>query len=755
MVQTVRDLDRLTQCLIADVGTAFARWGARRVGINWRMNCPWRPNSDSDSITLHAEHGAWHDHRDNVAGNIITFYARAFHNGNERECILARAAQYGIEIIDVPANELPNSRPRSRPQLHAVPNERTSQVDNGTEAHGPAILDWSGEVPPLAPYRNEVARWLYHSRDGHPILMVVRIDKGNGKKDFWPHTLRRRRSWGDESRPPEWAMKGLIGVQQPLLGQHEFNDKPIIVTEGEKACVAARGRLCGDTFQATCWPGGAKNAEHADVESLRGKDVILWPDDDEPGVEAMTVFRSRLVGVASRIRTITVAGNGNGDDAADMIEQIESIGGLSRFIDENSTELQPAADQDRPAPALLRTNRGDPVACEANAAALIGAMSSMDNLYFDTFAQAIMIGDRTYEASDTVMLTPLLQQQIHGLRPTHVDGGIEALARSRSRDSLIEYMRSLTWDRVPRIDRFATEYLGAEDNELTRAISRNLWLSLAVRALRPGSKVDQMVILEGEQGTGKSAAVREMCPNPDWHAELHSTLGSTDSVRELQGRLIVEVAELANTTKADVLRMKLFLAQQVDKFVDKFQRRATVQPRRAILIGTTNQQTYLRDETGNRRFIPLRTGVINLSGIRQVRDQCFAEAAAAIADGEQWWNYPSSIVAEQESRIQDDLWDGPIREWLATAGANLVKTVNARDGLRRWVATENIALHALSMPLDRMDQSALIRINRVMSGMGWRKSRQRSGSALAWGYSGPMNESQTQDSPQQGADSPF
>ena len=126
-------------------------------------------------------------------------------------------------------------------------------------------------------------------------------------------------------------------------------------------------------------------------------------------------------------------------------------------------------------------------------------------------------------------------------------------------------------------------------------------------------------------------------PSPNWFADEISDLGSKDSAQDLRGKWIIELAELSAMKRGDIERTKAFMSRAIDHYRPSYGRRSQDFPRQCVFAGTTNADTYLGDETGNRRFWPVKVGHIDLAGLREVRDQLWAEAVAAFKAGEKWW----------------------------------------------------------------------------------------------------------------------
>src|SRR5262249_34011278 len=218
----------------------------------------------------------------------------------------------------------------------------------------------------------------------------------------------------------------------------------------------------------------------------------------------------------------------------------------------------------------------------------------------------------------------------------------------------------LQWDGQPRLDTWLTEYCRAEDNPLNRAIGRKVLMAAVRRARTPGCKFDFIVVLEGEQGTGRSTALKILAGEDNFSDAEIIGRWAKEQQELIQGVWIYELAELAGFERADVNKIKLFASKMVDAARPAFGRSRVDKKRRCIFIATTNDDEYLKDETGNRRFWPVRTGRINLGALARDRDQLWAEASVVESTGE------SLVIPEalwpdaaerQAARLAPDVWD--------------------------------------------------------------------------------------------------
>ena len=163
-----------------------------------------------------------------------------------------------------------------------------------------------------------------------------------------------------------------------------------------------------------------------------------------------------------------------------------------------------------------------------------------------------------------------------------------------------DYLNACTWDGVPRVDTLLIDYLGAEDSEYTRAVTRKALVAAVARVFRPGIKFDYMLTLQGKQGIGKSTIFARL--GGEWFSDTFTTMQGKEAYEQVQGVWIVEIGELAGMRKAEAETIKLYISKQNDRFRPAYGRRLQDFPRQCIFIGTTNETQFLRDTTGNRRF---------------------------------------------------------------------------------------------------------------------------------------------------------
>lgn len=332
-------------------------------------------------------------------------------------------------------------------------------------------------------------------------------------------------------------------------------------------------------------------------------------------------------------------------------------------------------------------------------------------LRFNAFARAVELDENEMEDFHIAEFRLIMHRELFRSRKSDVADQMIAEARKNTYDPLTEYLAGLRWDKVQRLDYWLERYLGAECSPYIRAVARKSLIGSVARALDPGAKNDDMVILESPQGRGKSTALRYLYGDrfftdnlPDFH--------SKDSFQQLQGSWCVEVAELNKMSKADVGDVKQFLSRVEDKYRPPYERMPIRVRRRTVLWGTVNPEEgtgYLKDQTGNRRFFPVACGDIDLPGLLLDRDQLWAEAVAAYKSGEKWHlegDMAEVARAEQEARREKHPWEDIIASWLLTNS-------------RAEVTVPEVLDLALKVPAERIDVKHSRAVGAALRAIGW------------------------------------
>lgn len=310
--------------------------------------------------------------------------------------------------------------------------------------------------------------------------------------------------------------------------------------------------------------------------------------------------------------------------------------------------------------------------------------SFKDKLVFDRFSNRFLIKEpmpwgrkeeqypKLWSDSDDAELRGYFEKYYDGFKNIGVINDALSILKNRNSVNVArEYFESLNWDGVGRLDTLIIDYLGAENNDYVKQVTRKAFTAVATRAIteRP-IKFDNMIILTGPQGIGKSTLLNKLAG--EWFTDNIVDFNSKDTLLLLQNCIIAEVPELQGFNKADSNRLKQFLGQKTDKYRAPYERREEEHPRHCVFFGTTNDDEFLRDSTGNRRYWPIQVGDNKpkksvFRDLEGEKDQIWAEAVVRFRTGEPLYltgDVQEEAEREQKARLIIDPWESIIEEYL-------------------------------------------------------------------------------------------
>lgn len=418
--------------------------------------------------------------------------------------------------------------------------------------------------------------------------------------------------------------------------------------------------------------------------------------------------------------------------------------GISESVLEKRSPVQYALRQARSAAATIENGwpdtgpKGVPRPTMRNAVAAIrrlGFSCSYDLFRHRKMLSGNLLDEHQGELSDdSCMRLRGMIMEYFGFDPRsdHVRDAVNLLCLENAFHPIRQMLEGLVWDGVPRIDRWMITYLGVDDTPLNLAVSRIMLIAAVRRIRQPGVKFDQIIVLEGPQGSGKSTAV-SILAGPGNHSDQEIlTLDAKAQIELLEGVWFYELGEVEGLNKAEVNKIKAFASRTVDRSRMAYARFAVARPRQAIFIGTTNEDKYLRDQTGNRRFWPVRTGAIDLVALRRDRDQLLAEAAyherqgEAISLPEELW---AAAGVEQAARLEDDPWLERLSAVQGKAHGEVVR-----------VMSQDLLESILGIPIERQTQGHTKRLAILMRKLGWEAKKFRVEDRTVRGYERPKPE---------------
>lgn len=369
-----------------------------------------------------------------------------------------------------------------------------------------------------------------------------------------------------------------------------------------------------------------------------------------------------------------------------------------------------------------RNTKGLPYSNAANCTRILNYLKSFRGLIrYDKFTTKIVTnfdgkGWQPYSDKTFYMIFDFFQHYagFYTLAKHVLQDAIQAVALHNEIDLAMEWITSLKWDGTSRIDYFLRDYCGVEFDEYSMLVSKNLFLSIAARITKPGCKVDSMVILEGVQGVRKSTLLQVLAGD-EWFGELSGEIGrgassDKDIFMNIQGKLIVEISELESFVKSSNQSLKRFFTTRSDEFRKPYGIETQKFPRRCVFVGTTNEDEYLNDATGNRRYWPVKVqaSTIEIEKVRDIREQLFAEALARLNSGEGWFDMESeSAQMIQQSRLELD----PIINDVLSA---LSKVEYLRSGL-----TVDEIISNMGLSVDKKTVAFRRRVGKILRSLGF------------------------------------
>lgn len=388
---------------------------------------------------------------------------------------------------------------------------------------------------------------------------------------------------------------------------------------------------------------------------------------------------------------------------------------------------------------LTRKNNGEPEACLHNAyICLVHDKGWKGVLGFDEFSQRTIklfeppyaggcLGEWTDDddSRTSVWLTSNNNLKVATLVCSEA---VQMVAKDNPFHPVKDYLDSLKWDKYQRLRVWLSAFLGAgkwakQDNEKYLERVGTMWMISAVaRIYRPGCKADHVLILEGQTGLGKSSALGILAG--EWFSDTPFILGDKDSYQMLRGKWIIEMPELDAFNKADASRAKAFFSSSCDNYRESFGRRNKDFPRQCVFAGSTNQNEYFKDSTGNRRYWPVVCSKLDMDELIAERDQLWAEAVYLYKQGEQWWptvdDHPL-LVSEQSLRDITDAWVPIIGAWLDSDCSEFDRT-GSPEGKK--ITTQRVLLEALKIEKGRIDERSMTtRAGRALRQLGYTKKQ--------------------------------
>jgi putative DNA primase/helicase len=504
--------------------------------------------------------------------------------------------------------------------------------------------------------------WEYRNSAGRLVFVVCRYGEGD-QKTYRPWT------W-DGAR---WICQAYKDGR-PLYNQKGLADLPnarVLIVEGEK-CVEAAKKALGEWFVPISWAGGAKAIDKTVWAPLAGRHVVIWPDADPPGYKAALDIVDLIKSSALSINIVNVQELPPGADVADMEMDGAS---LMAWIDANLVEQKlPEKSEKLPAGTEWRkdlqlTDRGAVRGTTHN----IGLIIKHDP-YFDGRWWIEEWDGRFYIKDQVAGETEIFNARVHFSRVWGIEVADDAIYKALeatldSNNSIRNWVQSLVWDGIPRFNILAESVFKIPNNTYVSEVLRLLLCGMVARAVEPGCKFDYCIILRGPQGIGKTLFFEKL--GRERYVMLYSrTTQDKDILGAVATGWVVSIEELFDT-RASLRELKSMISSTVDTWRKPYHREMSSQPKRCVLVGTTDAEAdFLDDMAGYRRFLIIECGKeqFDLELFDELREQLFAEAYHRWKSTPDWYRLTTESVEASNTITAnwevEDPWKEPISVFL-------------------------------------------------------------------------------------------
>lgn len=348
-----------------------------------------------------------------------------------------------------------------------------------------------------------------------------------------------------------------------------------------------------------------------------------------------------------------------------------------------------------------------------------GATHCLDAKY-DAFAQGMFVRS-AFLGGEWV---PISDRAVSGIRkhfveeynfdpkPQLIRDVVSQLAWDNTVNPLADELEALRWDGIKRCRKFFVTYTGAKNSKRIRAGGSLFWRSLAARAMHPGCPLQTVICLLGDQGCGKSSLLQVVAGEPSRFTDQEIVHLPIERQQEaLRARWIVEASELGGFDRHSIEQVKAFISRTHDRARGAWSRTLTDQPRTCVIVVTSNERRFLRDTTGNRRFLPIEVKRIDLAGVMRDREQLLAEAVTLHVRGLPL-RLPRKLWKTAERALARYMLDDPFDEVLAGLEGIVVRREERIAFSTVW--------NSLGFKVERRTQALKRRVIDAMRRLGWR-----------------------------------
>lgn len=360
--------------------------------------------------------------------------------------------------------------------------------------------------------------------------------------------------------------------------------------------------------------------------------------------------------------------------------------------------------------------------------ALISAESGV-RIALDLFLEAIMLSGsegkwKPFTDADYGRLRAQFGRRgFKPVSPEIMKTAVLMAAEENKFDSAIQWAEGLQWDGVPRIDTVLPTYYRTADTPYNRAVGAYLFTALAARALQPGAQVDMVPVFVGIQGARKTSAIRVLSPDIRFFSEINlKKIDDENMARRVRGKLVGEIAELRGLAGRDQESVKAWITRREETWRPLFREFETTYPRRLVLIGTANEREFLDDPTGERRWLPVTSGAVDVEALERDCAQLWAEGVHRFKASGVAWRDAEQLARAEHARFKVlDPWAEPVERWLSEPTADEKRARSGKAGFKM----EEIFSGALSRNIGTVPMADSKRMGKVLRSLGMERTEGR------------------------------
>lgn len=742
--------------------------GERR-GDEWAACNPTRADHRRGSFSVNVRTGAWADFATgDRGGDLISLCAYLRHAGAQAAAARELAAELGMDS----ATAEPELRAKRRTEwvpIVPVPAD-APEAPRAHEFRGLPAMRWEyrGEGGELLGY---VCRFT-DSSGGKVIAPLVYACRGQARAWRWMHWDAPRPLYGLDrlaaARLADEVPRVLVveGEKCADAARAELPDMVVITWSGGSNAVDRNDWAPLAGCRVTLWPDAdAKRARLSRAEQAAGVDPAskpFLPPAEQPGAKAMGQVGQTLQSLGCEVWEIAIPAPGevaDGWDVADAIEgglrgdalrdwmrsRARRVAGSPGKPDRSTsaaagprTGSSPPADVDPRWRDRMKTGRNGPIDCLANIQLVLANHPDWDGVIaWDEFGLRPVArqappyvpfrGDwkpREWTDDDDVRTAIwVTQAEDVATGSARVAQVVETIARDNSYHPVRDWLGALpAHDGVERLPTWLSDFLGVKQSDYSRAVGTYFLVAMIARVMQPGCQQDHTLVLEGEQGLQKTSALRAL--GEPWFANTDLDLRDKDAMSLLSGVWLYELAEMGAIARSDSKMQKSYLSRREDRYRPVWARREVTVPRQTVFAGSVNpeDQGYLHDTTGARRFWPVWCSEINLLGLRQMRAQLMSEALALFSSGHRWWpdreEERAIFQPEQRQRQRHESYVDLLYDWVHAQVAPFPLAAAWTEGMKGDAA--------------RLTRDVETRIGHALRELGCAKREKRNGSTRFW-----------------------